>query len=167
MKRPKEFFQSIFRHHDWGAALLFSWIIVVVGWSISMLFSTVMKDMALKRFHLASESFLCWAVNQSVPAMYNHENQIQFSNQLLGDEPFGSNDATYVKETLNHFPARFITFGNQIPRCFQRQQQGTFEMRSRFADTTLTTRWEIQKNAEGTLVADVTSSTIDRKGRDE
>ena len=150
MLRPFQFFIQAYRQRDLLAVCIVAWIIVVIGWSVSMVFSTVMRDMALKRFHLESESFLCWAVNQSVPSMYNFENRVQFTNQLIGDGPFDATDETYDKATLNHFPARYITFGDMVPRCFSKTRQGTFEMESRFADTTLTTRWEIS-DREGTL----------------
>ena len=143
MLRPFQFFIEAYRQKDLLAVCIVAWIIVVIGWSVSMVFSTVMRDMALKRFHLESESFLCWAINQSVPSMYNHENRIQFTNQLIADGPFDPDDESYVKATLNHFPARYITFGDQVPRSFSKTRHGTFEMESRFADTTLTTRWEI------------------------
>ena len=150
MLRPLQFFIDAYRQKDLLAICIVAWILVVIGWSLSMVFSTVMRDMALKRFHLESESFLCWAVNQSVPSMYNFENRVQFTNQLIGDDPFDSTDETYVKTTLNHFPARYITFGDRVPLSFSATRQGTFEMESRFADTTLTTRWEIVDH-DGTL----------------
>lgn len=167
MKRLSQFLHSAFAQRDWGAMLILGWIVIVMGWSASMVFSTTMRDMALKRFHLTSNSFLCWVVNQSVPSMYNHENRIQFTNQLLGNDSFDVNDETYATKTLNHFPIRYITFGDQVPRCFKMQRQGTLELQSRFSDTTLTTRWEIQERDNGTMIADVISSKIERKARDE
>ena len=104
--------------------------------------------MALKRFHLGSDSFALWAAHQTVPSMYNFENRVQFTNELLDDAPFDANDETYVRQTLNHFPARYITFGGLLPSCFSQRREGTFEMSSTFGDTELVTRWEIDQHPE-------------------
>ena len=124
-------------------------LILAVGvWTLSVIFSPAMRDMALKRFHLGSDSYALWAAHQTVPSMYNFENRVKFTNKLLGDAPFDPNDDTYIEQTMNHFPARFITFGDRLAPCFLEQPHGTFEMSSTFGDTELVTRWEIQQQSQ-------------------
>ena len=120
-------------------------ILAVAAWTLSIIFSPSMRDMALKRFHLGSDSYPIWAAHQTVPSMYNFENRVQFTNELLGEAAFDPQDETYIKQTMNHFPARFITFGDHLAQCFLERPQGTFEMSSTFGDTELVTRWEIQQ----------------------
>ena len=145
MLRSIRFLSASVAARDFVGLGLLALILAVVAWTLSIVFSPAMRDMALKRFHLGSDSFPVWAAHQTVPSMYNFENRIQFTNELLGDAPFDPNEETYIKETLNHFPARFITFGSRLTTCFSEQRQGTFEMSSRFGERELVTRWEIQQ----------------------
>jgi len=145
MLRSIRFLSASVAARDYAGVGVLLLILAVIAWTVSIAFSPAMRDMALKRFHLGSDSFPIWSAHQTVPAMYNFENRVQFSNQLLGDAPFDPNDESYVKHTMNHFPARFITFGDRLARCFSKQRQGTFEMSSTFGDTELVTRWEIQQ----------------------
>ncbi len=145
MLRSIRFLSASVAARDFLGLGLLVLILAVCAWTLSISFSPAMRDMALKRFHLGSDNFPLWAAHQTVPAMYNFENRIQFTNELLGDAPFDLEDKTYVKHTLNHFPARFITFGDRLSPCFSQRRQGTFEMSSTFGDTELVTRWEIQQ----------------------
>jgi len=145
MLRSIRFVSACVTARDYAGIGLLLLILAVVAWTLSIVFSPAMRDMAMKRFHLGADSFPLWAAHQTVPSMYNFENRIQFTNELLGDAPFDPTDGTYTKQTLNHFPARFITFGDQIPTCFSQRRQGTFEMRSTFGQRELVTRWQIQQ----------------------
>ncbi len=145
MLRSIRFLSASLAARDFAGIGLLVLILSVIAWTLSIIFSPTMRDMAMKRFHLGADSFPLWAAHQSVPAMYNFENRVQFSNELLGDAPFDPTDKTYGKYTLNHFPARFITFGDRVPTCFSEQRQGTFEMSSTFGERELVSRWQIQQ----------------------
>jgi hypothetical protein len=150
MLRCVRFFSDCLNARDYLGAGFLLLILAVIGWTLSIIFSPTMRDMAMKRFHLGSDNFGLWAAHQSVPAMYNFENRIQFTNELLDDAPFDPTEKTYEKRTLNHFPARFITFGDQLASCFSNRREGTFEMSSIFGDTELVTRWKIQRRPHTT-----------------
>ncbi len=150
MLRSTKFIPDAFAKRDLLGLGLLAMIGGTILWSMTIVFSPTMRQMALERFHLAGNSFPLWAVHQAVPAMYNMENRIQFTNRLIGDKPFDPADESYIKRTLNHYPARFITFGNNHPVCFSNQPQGTFEIRSVFGDTELVTRWEITPQSQHT-----------------
>ena len=122
--------------------VLFCLMVGVAMAAISILFSQTMKEAALKRFHLASRNFSAWAIHQMVPAMYNFENRIKFSNVIDAEGDFDAGHRSYLHETVNHFPARFITFGDQR-HVFANGRQGMFEMTSTHGDTTLISRWEL------------------------
>ncbi len=64
----------------------------------------------MRRFHLSSSSFLAWAIQFPIPAMYNFANQYEV-RQL----PPGLVDPILEeseKRHLNHFPARVLTFAD-------------------------------------------------------
>jgi len=81
--------------------------------------------------------------------MYNYENKIQFTNELLGEEDFNKEHESWFACPVNHFPARSITFGEFSPTFFAEEQQGTFEMSTRFRESELISRWEIQQQSDG------------------
>ncbi len=145
MLRSIRFLSATLAEKDRAGLVLLALILATIAWTLSIIFSPTMRDMAMERFHLGSDNFAIWAAHQSVPSMYNFENQIQFSNELLGAAPFDPTDPTYTKRTVNHFPSRFVTFGDRTINCFSKRRQGTFEMRSTFGDIQLVTRWELQQ----------------------
>jgi len=153
MFRSIRFLTATFAARDPFGLGLLALIIAVVTWTLSIAFSPTMRDMAMERFHLGSDSFPVWAAHQAVPSMY-----MQFTNELLGDAAFDPQDPTYIQQTLNHFPARFVTFGNRLPMFFSETRQGTFEMSSTFGDTELVTRWEIQQSPDASNSQDANAS---------
>ena len=150
MNRGWRFLVQCFRQRDVLGLVVFAVLIVVASAAISILFSQTMKEAALKRFHLASDTYPQWAVHQAVPAMYNFENRIKFSNVIDETGHFDSDEKSYISDTLNHFPARFITFGDQR-HVFAKGRAGMFEMKSVFGDTALISRWEITRDQPNQL----------------
>lgn len=104
-----------------------------------------MRVASLKRFHLASDNYGTWAAHQFVPSMYNFENKIVFSNLATKLEDVDPQDPTLIKDTLNHFPARHITFGNYRKLHFGEHDQATFRMVSTFRNQRLISTWKIDK----------------------
>ncbi len=145
MNRGWSFLVQSVRQRDVLGVAVFALLIVVAVAAISILFSQIMKEAALKRFHLASDTFPQWAVHQAVPAMYNFENRIKFSNVIDESGRFDSDEASYISFAVNHFPARFITFGD-YRYVFTKGRAGMFEMESVFGDTALISRWEITRD---------------------
>lgn len=158
MLRSIRFLTASVAERDYGGLGVLVLILAVATWTLSIIFSPTMRDMALKRFHLGSDSYPIWAAHQTVPSMYNFENRVQFTNELLGDAPYDPKDDTYLQYTLNHFPARFITFGDYLSPCFSQRRQGTFEMSSTFGDTELVTRWKIQPQPDVTNAPDTNAA---------
>jgi len=83
--------------------------------------------------------------------MYNFENRIQFTNEMIGDGPFDEDHESWFGCPANHFPARCVTFGEFSPTWFGETRNGTFEMSTRFRDTELISRWDIREEADGTM----------------
>jgi len=118
---------------DIPSTLLLVAIVGIALWIVALPMSATVQEAYLKRFHLASPSFLSWAIQQPVPAMYNFENQVTISTGNL-EEP-AENPSTRSAESasqstsdlstsgpadenmiadfmINHFPTRSFTFGH-------------------------------------------------------
>ncbi len=145
MYRTITFFKDCTRQRDWSALLLGFVILVAFVATISILFSQQMRIASLKRFHLASDNFPAWAAHQFVPSMYNFENKIWFSNLATDLNNVDENDATLIKDTLNHFPARHITYGHFRQKHFGDHDQAVFKMVSTYRGQRLVSTWKINK----------------------
>ena len=160
--RAVKFLIHCTRQRDWFGLALFGLLIAVGVAAVSILFSQTMKEAALKRFQLASDSFPQWAVHQMVPAMYNFENKIKFSNVIDDQGEFDTSEDSYAEGAVNHFPARFITFGDQR-HVFSNDREGMFEMQSVFGDTSLVSRWNVTRDQPGQLTVHRVEQRIDRR----
>ena len=145
MKRTLNFIRDCYRQRDWAASLFGIVILVTSVATLSILFSKQMQVAALKRFHLASDNYGVWAIHQFVPSMYNFENKIVFSNLATNLDDVDEQDATLITDTLNHFPARHVTFGDFRKQQFGERDHATFRMVSSFQNQRLISTWQIDK----------------------
>jgi len=146
MNRTFQFFGSCRQQRDWSALVLFGIVAVVALVAAAVLVSKDMRVANLRRFHLGSEHYFAWAAHQAVPSMYNFENRIWLSNNMNAEGSFDTNDPTLVRDTINHFPARRITFGNYRMRQFKDHDQVMFLMSSQFCGDRLETLWHVRRD---------------------
>jgi hypothetical protein len=151
MFRPAESIAECFRQKDWFAVLMLAIVVLISTWIASTLFFKTTRELSIRRFQLASSSWLQWAALAPVPAMYNYENRIQFTNERIEEGPFNKDHESWFECPVNHFPARCVTFGEFAPTWFDETRSGTFEMSTRFRETELVSRWEIREEADGTM----------------
>lgn len=151
MLRPTKFISASLQQRDWFALFLSVAGIVIACWIVSTVFLSSTRRRAMERFQLATPSFAQWAVMAPVPAMYNYENRIQFTNQWIDESEFDQEHKSWFACPVNHFPARCITFGEFSPMFFGDEKHGTFEMSTRFRESELISRWEIQEQSDGSL----------------
>ena len=145
--------KQIWTSKDVSAAVLLTAIAAAALWIIALPLSSPVQEAYLKRFHLATPSFIGWSAQQAVPAMYNLENRYWFNRDPLPVEmtfdnnkspmTFGKNFEGFESGMLNHFPTRKITFGdarsllNKDPNCYfylsskyrGREIRSSFQMR--------------------------------------
>ena len=167
MKRTINFIRDCYRQRDWAASLLGLAILATSVAALSILFSKQMRVASLKRFHLASDNYSVWAAHQFVPSMYNFENKIVFSNLATNPDDVDDQDPTLVKDTLNHFPARRITFGDFRKRQFGEYDQATFQMTSTFQNQRLVSTWKIDKRDGRLWVTRVDEQLTEASDQDE
>ena len=93
---------------DFGYVLVLALVVVVSGWVLCMPFCRFVQRTTMARFHLQTPSFFAWAVQQPIPAMYNFYNRYE----IMPPPWRGSPAFQSVGATINHFPIRMFTFGD-------------------------------------------------------
>jgi len=164
MNRGWNFLSQSVRQRDPLGLAIFAVLLAVAAAAVSILFSTAMKEAALKRFQLASDNYPQWAAHQMVPAMYNFENRIKFSNVINESGDFDTQEESYFEKSINHFPARFITFGD-YRYLFAEEREGMFEMESVFGDTALVSRWELKRDQPNQLTVHRVDQRFEHRDR--
>lgn len=98
------------RTRDYGFIVIVVMVVVVAVWLLLMPFVPAIASATLHRFHLRSESFPWWAIQQPIPSMYNFANRFEVREFPPGlVDPILDNTE---KRYINHFPTRVLTFAN-------------------------------------------------------
>jgi hypothetical protein len=125
--------------------LLITLLVVLVAlWLLAMPFSRFVQQATLNRFHLQTRSFLVWALQAPVPAMYNFHNRYRVEPRPLSTSP-----GEPLTGTVNHFPVRIYTFGNTRRFMMHYRARHMLTVESRYRGHSLTTRWVAVPNAAG------------------
>jgi hypothetical protein len=102
---------------DLSYRLICGMIIAVVVWLLLTPFVPSVAMETMKRFHLGSDSFALWSLQQTVPSMYNFANQFHSSEtppgfpidvMSLDEQEANDQDWRYI----NHYPSRRLTFAD-------------------------------------------------------
>lgn len=114
-----------------GLTAIYAMIAAYAVWILLMPFCGPIARHALQRFHLVTPTFIGWAVQQPIPAMYNFANTFEvrqwppreeaaatksllpFESPLGDEHDFGRIHLGYI----NHFPSRAYTFASQRIHC--------------------------------------------------
>jgi hypothetical protein len=130
---------------DWGYRGILALVLAVALWLSAMPFCRFVQHTSFNRYHLQTRSFTAWAVQAPVPAMYNFYNRYRVEPQ-----PW---DATFfsprIEGTINHFPVRLYTFGDNRPLLLPDVQRRMLTVQSHYRGESLTTRWTVQVADDG------------------
>jgi hypothetical protein len=129
---------------DRGYIVLVSLLLVVMLWLLAMPFSPFIQQATLNRFHLQSPSFVYWAAQAPVPAMYSFHNR--YRTEAPPDVPASGEPMTGA---LNHFPVRLYTFGESRGFMLRDPARHLLTVESRYRGRVLTTRWRVLVAADG------------------
>lgn len=124
---------------DYGFIAIVVMVLVVAVWLLLMPFVPAIASATLHRFHLRSESFLWWAIQQPIPSMYNFANRFE-----VREFPPGLVDPILdspEKRFINHFPTRVLTFANTRYRLLHKGQDRWITIDSTYRGQTLETRF--------------------------
>jgi len=129
---------------DWLYRGILTTLAGVAVWLIAMPFSPFIQQTTLNRFHLQTGSFVAWAIQAPIPAMYSFYNRFRVEALPWDAKPF----ATPQTGTLNHFPVRLTTFARD--RMFLRDvDHRMITVRSDYRGRSLTTQWIATPRQDG------------------
>lgn len=143
------------RHPDLGFIAIVALIALITCWLLLMPIMPAITIATIHRFHLRTPSFLQWAIQQPIPAMYNMANRAE----LTRTGPDG--DQRLIRsETINHFPVRVVTFADGRYDCFQTGRAYHLSVTSAYRGQQQTTEFEITPDHDGKFIM---SRMIDAK----
>ncbi len=102
------------RQRDYGLIAIVCLVGIVVVWLLLTPLVPAVVQSTIDRFHLRGDSFVLWAIQCPIPAMYNFANQAMVSEQPIDD--FVADQTGNEPRFVNHFPARRITFADARAR---------------------------------------------------
>ena len=137
--------KELVRQRDYTSIVLFAAISLIAFWTVCLLFVKPVQVAALNRYHLQSQSFLCWSVQQIIPSIYNFENQFEFASDSNIPDP---KVEKYLK-TLNHFPLRVVTYFEGRVTFLDNESGGELRVRSRYRGQEVLTQWRLDKTPAG------------------
>ena len=153
--------KQTWKSKDIPSFVLLTAIIGAAIWISLLPLSSVVQEKFLRRFHLASADFPSWAVQQTIPSMYNFENKVWISperlmqyeiDQLDNDESriVNSNagdDRNIESSMVKHFPTRFATFFDRRTQL-KRNPNGYLYLRSRYRGKEIKTTYELEPGTD-------------------
>jgi hypothetical protein len=132
------------KRFDLGFTLILLLVAVVSCWLLALPFSPFLQRTSLDRFHFQTRSFVLWAIQQPIPAMYNFYNRYEADQVDRGHSVIPAS-----KGTLNHFPLRIITFGDNRQFILWPESPRTIDIHSSYRGQSLHTRWKATPTTDG------------------
>jgi hypothetical protein len=130
--------------------VILSMVAAIALWLVSMPFCKFVQRTTINRFHLQTESFAVWAIQQPIPAMYNLYNRYEVRPSPWKPEPDASEpDNTGHSGTVNHFPLRMFTFGDNRKVFLPPEEIREIDIWSSYRGETLHTRWVATPSQDG------------------
>jgi hypothetical protein len=130
---------------DHGYRLILAGVCLVATWLLAMPLSRVVQQTTLNRYHLQTGSFIAWAVQAPVPAMYNFHNRYRVEAPSQQPPP----DSAPLTGALNHFPIRLYTFGETRRFMLRDRARHMLTAESHYRGLSLTTRWQVVVTEDG------------------
>ncbi len=142
---------------DMPSLVLVAVIVMAAMWILSLPLSSAVQETYLRRHHLASADFPRWAIQQTIPSIYNFENKVWISperlmqfelDQLDNDESrvvsgFLGEKRNIESSMVNHFPTRLATFADERVQLV-RNPNGYLYLRSRYRGKEIKTTYELE-----------------------
>ncbi|MCC9656125.1 hypothetical protein [Rhodopirellula halodulae] len=148
---------------DWGYRLLMSVAVLVAGWLLLMPWCPPIIHSTMNRFHLRTPSFVQWAVQTPIPAMYNFKNTTEVRDLPPQDELSGLVDPFWLtpleetsdelgvvaSRTINHYPTREFTFANGRVRYLQEDADRWLVIESHYRGEFLQSTYQLSRDEAG------------------
>jgi hypothetical protein len=132
---------------DWGFGIIVVLAALIAVWLLWMPWSAEITRITMRRFQLQTESFLAWAVQFPIPAMYNFANEAEIDAYPPGlvDPLFAESETRY----LNHFPVRCITFADGRYHYLHEGRDRWITVETRYRGRSLESRFHAHVNPDG------------------
>lgn len=128
---------------DWLYRVLLGLTTLVAAWLLAMPFVPAISQSLLNRYHLRTERFVAWAIQQPIPPMYSCRNTVKVF--ALPRPPESNETAELIHErTINHFPTRDITFANSRLRYLRDREAKRFVLRSTYRGQAIESVYEVR-----------------------
>ncbi|MEM6469108.1 MAG: hypothetical protein AAF802_06025 [Planctomycetota bacterium] len=122
-------------------------VCVVTVWLVLMPFYPELARVTMKRFHLETDSYVKWAMQAPIPAMYNFANEYEVRD--LPEDLVTPVLDTRRPRYINHFPVRILTFANSRYVMLESGQDRWLTVRSSYRGQTLETKVHAKPVGEG------------------
>jgi hypothetical protein len=132
------------KRFDLGYSLILGLVALVTCWLLALPFSTFVQRTSLNRFHFQTRSFASWAIQQPIPAMYNFYNRYEADQVSRGNSVIPASQGT-----LNHFPLRIVTFGDNRAFILWPESPRTIDIHTSYRGQSLHTRWKASPTTDG------------------
>ena len=133
---------------DFGFLLIVGLVALVTLWLLLTPFVPSVASSSLHRFHLRSDSFAWWSIQQPIPSMYNFANRYEVT-----EIPPGFLDPIVADVTerryINHFPARVLTWASRRYHNLRDGKDRWATIESSYRGQTLTTRVHAKAVGDG------------------
>lgn len=140
---------------DYGFLATVSLIAAIAIWLLLMPFVPAIAGATMRRFHLRSSSFVGFAAQFPIPAMYNFSNRSNVKDVPPGfvDPLFGELDSGESFRYINHYPARDATFATGRYRNLKDRRDHWFTLESTYRGQTIRTEWHLESlGADGYIM---------------
>ncbi len=151
---------------DYGLGVIVAIVAAVTVWLAATPLVPEVAQATLARFHLRTDSFWGWAIQQPVPAMYNFANRYRVDGteeaghgkadhgrpEHRGPDatsPSGVSGAPIESGFVNHFPTRLFSFANARLRLLRDGEPRRFEFVSTYRGETIESRYLVTPGADG------------------
>ncbi|MEM1068964.1 MAG: hypothetical protein AAGI63_08725 [Planctomycetota bacterium] len=144
------------QQRDYGMIGIMTLLVLIAAWVLLMPLVPAIAGVTLRRFHLRSNSFVSWAVQFPIPAMYNFANRYEVNPATNSSDPDSSEpvdsdaDELVVGERLiNHFPVRIFTFADGRHYYLREGEDRWLTVRSSYRGQTLESRFHADPDEAG------------------
>jgi hypothetical protein len=136
---------------DYGFATMTSLITAIAVWLLLMPIVPRIAGATMRRFHLRSSSFVGFAAQFPIPAMYNFSNRSDVKDVPPGfiDPLFGELALDDQFRTINHFPARDATFATGRYRNLKDRRDHWFTLESSYRGQTIRSELHLEHLGDG------------------
>ena len=132
------------RATDYGFIAIVGFVAAIVVWLLLMPFVPTIAESTINRFHFRTQSFPLWVIQQPIPAMYNLANHYEVTRESETGEK-----EILESGTINHFPARVVTFANGRYRTLHERQACDLQVTSSYRGQRQRTYYRLTPNENG------------------